>query len=499
MRPVAQLVSGNLSRIVERWAQASPAKCALHYQGAALSYAALWQRIEAATATLAHRHAVGPGERIAYLGLNHPDFVVMLMALARLGAIAVPLNFRLAAAELAAILEHSGACILFSDGAMRALADEAAGLCGVRVEPASALCDAGGHPARLPLAGHDDADVLLVYSSGTTGRPKGAPHSQANLLWNIEAAIAAQDITAEDHVLSALPMFHVGGLCIQLLPVLAAGGSATLHARFDAGAWIGDVQLRRPSLSLLVPATLRAVLDHPDWGGADLSSLRLLATGSSIVPLSLINAVHARGVPVTQVYGATETGPVSIVLRAEDAVRKAGSAGKPALHVQARLVGADGSDCADGATGEIWLRGRNVVKGYWREAQHAAFENGWFHTGDLARRDEAGYYWVVGRSVDMIISGGENIYPAELESVLADCAHILEATVVGQDDARWGEVAVAVVVRKPGATLDEADVKQLFEGRLARYKHPRRVVFCDALPKTALGKVQKAELIRRLG
>ena len=496
----------NLSRIVEHWAGMLPAKCAIHFHGEDIAYAALWQRIEAATVTLAQRFAVQPGERIAYLGLNHPDFIVFLMALARLGAIAVPLNMRLAPAELAAILEHAGARLLLCDEAMHDAGSAAARAAQVVMESAIVLAAPAQHPARPAhengshqgFAGDDDMPVLLVYTSGTTGKPKGALHTQANLLWNIQAATASQDIVHQDHLLNSLPMFHVGGLCIQLLPVLAAGGTVTLHARFDPAAWIADVAARRPTLSLLVPATLKAILDHPAWPAADVSSLRFINTGSSSVPRSMIDAVHARGVPVSQVYGATETGPVSIVLRPEHAVAHAGSTGKAALHVEVRLVKADGNDAVADETGEIWIRGKNVVAGYWNDAHHPAFAGGWFRSGDLAYRDAAGFYWVVGRSKDMIISGGENIYPAELENVLADCAHILEAAVIGQDDAKWGEVAVAVIVKKPAATLDEAGVRQLFEGRLARFKHPRRVIFVETLPKTALGKVQKPVLKAQL-
>lgn len=493
----------NLSRIIERWAGATPAKCAIHFHGEDISYAALWQRIEAATETLAQRFAVQPGERIAYLGLNHPNFIVLLMALARLGAIAVPLNLRLAPAELAAILEHAGARLLLCDAAMHDAGAAAAAASCVTLDSSTVLAstvqgNSAKNRSHQGFAGDDENPVLLVYTSGTTGTPKGALHTQANLRWNIESAIAAQDISVNEHLLTSLPMFHAGGLCIQLLPVLAAGGSVTLHARFDPAAWINDVNTRRPTLSLLVPATLKAILDHPAWPAADLSSLRFINTGSSIVPRSMIDAVHARGVPVSQVYGATETGPVSIVLRPEHAFAQAGSTGKPALHVEVRLVKIDGSDAAIGETGEIWVRGKNVVAGYWNDPHHPAFANGWFHSGDLAYRDVDGFYWVVGRSKDMIISGGENIYPAELENVLADCQHILEAAVTGQTDTKWGEVAVAIIVKKPGATLDEAAVKQLFEGRLARFKHPRRVVFVEALPKTALGKVQKEALKKQI-
>jgi len=486
----------NLSRIIEHWAGMSPDKCAVQLHGTEVTYAQLWRRIQAATATLASRHGVREGERIAWLGLNHPDFIVFLMALARLGAIAMPLNMRLATPELAAILRQSGTRLLFRDEVFADAGSAAARAAGVATTGVATLIDddVPDAPDAALLAGSDDSPVMIVYTSGTTGAPKGALHTQANLLWNIASAIAAQDITAADHVLNALPMFHVGGLCIQTLPVLAAGGRVTLHARFDPGAWIADVSARRPSLSLLVPATLKAILAHPDWPAADLSSLRLLNTGSSTVPLSMIEAVQARGVPVSQVYGATETGPVSIVLRADDAFEHVGSTGKPAMHVEVRLVKADGREAATGETGEICIRGKNVVAGYWNDADDPAFVDGWFRSGDLAYRDPDGFYWVVGRSKDMIISGGENIYPAELENVLADCPDIVESAVIGQEDARWGEVAVAVVVRRPGSNLDEQEVIALFDGRLARYKHPRRVVFAESLPKTALGKVQKAAL-----
>ena len=487
----------NLSRIIEHWAAMAGAKCAIHHQGIDWTYAILWQRIDTATAVLANAYAVRAGERIAYLGLNHPDFIIFLMALARLGAIAVPLNFRLAAPELAAIMKQSGVRLLLCDAAMREPGELAAAKAGVPIDSTGRLARAGSDAAP-ELAGDDALAVLLVYTSGTTGKPKGAVHTQANLLWNIQSAIAAQDITSHDHLLNPLPMFHVGGLCIQMLPVLAAGGTVTLHARFDPGAWLADVEARRPTLSLLVPATLKAILDHPAWAETDQSSLRMINTGSSTIPLSMIEAVQARGVPVSQVYGATETGPVSIVLRVEDAFTRAGSTGKPALHVEVRLTRSDGTPVAPGETGEIRVRGKNVVAGYWNDPGNPSFEDGWFRSGDLAYVDPDGYYHVVGRSKDMIISGGENIYPAELENVLADCPLVLEAAVFGRADAKWGEVAVAVVVVKPGCVLDEAAVLGLFEGRLARFKHPRHVLFAEALPKTALGKVRKDVLKARL-
>jgi fatty-acyl-CoA synthase len=405
--------------------------------------------------------------------------LALLFAAARLGAILVPLNWRLTAAEHAAILRDCQPRVLYCDADHA----QAAGKLGI---PLGDWGDKGG----ASLQGADEDDLLIVYTSGTTGRPKGAVLQQRALLWNAYNSIHAHDLGQLDHVLTSLPMFHVGGLNNQTLPALVAGAQVTLHPRFDPGRWLRDVRERRPSLGLLVPAAMAAIIGHPEWGGSDLSSLRLVNTGSMIVPESLIHAFHARKVPVGQIYGSTETAPIATVLLREDAARKVGSAGKAAAHCEVRLV-----------EGEIWVRGPNVMRGYWNDPAATAAvltRDGWFRTGDLARVDAEGFFWIMGRSKDVIISGGENVYPAELENVLADCPQIAESAVIGIADAKWGEAACAIVVRKPGAELDAAGVLALFHERLARYKHPRRVVFVDSLPKNALGKVLKQELRKLL-
>jgi fatty-acyl-CoA synthase len=416
---------------------------------------------------------------MAWLGYNHPDMLVLLLAAARRGALLVPLNWRLTPAEHRGILEDCRPRWMFADAHF---AQAAQGL-GVPMGRLDAPSD-GGAP------GTDDDDLLVVYTSGTTGRPKGAVLAQSALLWNGYNSLHAHDLGQTDHVLSTLPMFHVGGLNNQTVPALLAGATVTLHKRFEPGRWLHDVQTCRPSLSLLVPAAMQAVIAHPDWARTELSSLRLLMTGSMVVPEFLIRAFHERGVPVGQIYGSTETSPIAVYLTREDAQRKVGSTGKPAPHCEVKLV-----------NGEICVRGPNLMRRYWNDPVATASvldAEGWFHTGDLARVDDEGFYWIMGRSKDVIISGGENIYPAELENVLADCPDIAESAVVGVADARWGEAACAVVVPRPGVRLDEAAVLALFRERLARYKHPRRVVFMDVLPKNALGKVQKQELKRRL-
>ena len=494
----------NFGRTITTWALQRPEEPAIHFEGETVSYGELERRILVAVDQMA-AHGVQPGDRVAYLGLNHPLMLVMLFALCRLGAIFEPLNFRLSPAEHARQLLDSMPTLLFHD---RAFGEHLQAVGGGATLPPLLATEAlwtatgtEGAPARLPpQPGRIDDDALLVYTSGTSGEPKGVLLTQNALLFNCINSIHAHDLDCKDHGLIVLPLFHVGGLNIMLLPLLYVGARVTLHPRFDARLMLRDIEALRPTLLLLVPATIAATIAEPAWPQTDLSSLRMINTGSSVVPLSLIDAWHRRGIPVGQVYGATETCPIAIYLRAEDARRKAGSAGRAAMHCEVDLVDADGEPVAQGETGEIRVRGPSVMRGYFGqpEASAAAIEDGWYRTGDLARQDEEGFYWVVGRSRDMIISGGENIYPAELEALLADCPAIVDASVVGMPDERWGEVPVAVVIRRSPEAIDEAGVVALFDGRLARYKRPRQVVFVEDLPRTALGKVQKSELAARL-
>jgi fatty-acyl-CoA synthase len=435
--------------------------------------AALIERLARDEAAALSRLGVRAGDAVGWLGLNHPRALALLRACERLGARYVPLNWRLAAPELAGIATPAGLRLLLHDEAMAALAEQ------VRV---LAPCP------RPSVPGHRDGDLMLVYTSGTTGDPKGAVHTASAMRANVDAAIEAQGLNASTRCLAVLPLFHVGGLCIQVLPTLAAGGLVRLHARFDAGAWLRDVAAWRPTASLLVPAVMRALIEHPDWPRADLSSLAFVNSGSSIVPRALIDAFHARGVPVAQVYGATETGPVTLVLRPEEAMAHVGSVGRPARGVQVRLV-----------AGEVQVRAPNLARGYHRIDRDPAFaEDGWFRTGDLATVDGDGFHTIVGRVKELIISGGENIHPAEIEAVALDDPAVAEAAAVGVADVRWGEVPVLALVACEGAAIDEARLVAAFEARLARFKHPRRIVVLSALPKTALGKVQRSRLVERL-
>jgi fatty-acyl-CoA synthase len=502
------------SKLAQRFwelAQIQPKKLAIRFgmpgQTEDFDFAKFWRRVERVTGHLQVTHGLKSGQRVAWLGLNHELQLVTLVACARLGLIFMPLNFRLAVAELKMVLQDAKPSILIHDelhaNAVVSLAIDVPQSCHLE----SLIATASAKNLALPAV-DDCADVLLVYTSGTTGLPKGAVHTQAGLLANAKASDEAHAFKPIDIVLSTLPMFHVGGLCIQTLPALLAGVSVHLQPRFDASAWLKSVSqgelVQRPTLSLLVPATMRAVLDHAEWPSVDLQSLRGIMAGSSTLPEAYLEKFHQRGVPVGQIYGTTETGPVSVILKFQDAVQRIGFAGWPHANLELQIRDSEEQVVKSGVTGEVCVRGANVMRGYWLAASQAAGEglkDGWFHTGDMGYLDANGCLQIVGRNKDMIISGGENIYPAEIENALATFPGLLECAVVGLPDERWGEVPVLALVRAltaEGRQLSETAVKAHLEAKIARFKLPRRVVFREELPKSALGKVQKPILQQQL-
>ncbi len=482
----------NLAGWIDRHAAFTPGKCAIRFGGKDWSYEDLRVRILRIANEL-RGLGVTRSDAVAYLGLNHPDMLALLFACARLGAMLAPLNWRLAPPEHARMLAACPPKLLFFEEAFEGHLG-ATGFRGQTRKLSDILRTADSDP--FPDIGDENSPVLLCYTSGSTGAPKGAVLTQRALVWNAVNSAHMHDLTSADRVLTTLPMFHVGGLNIQTTPALHAGATVVLHPKFDPGTALDAIERERITLAVLVPAQLEALMALPRWKTSDLSSLRMITTGSTIVTEAFVRRVNARGVPCVQVYGATETCPIATYVRAEDAERKAGSAGAPALHCEVKVVDDAGRELPAGADGEILVRGPNVAAGYWNAPAESAqaFRDGWYRSGDLGHFDADGHLTVVSRKKDMIISGGENIYPAELENVLAECPAIAEACVVGAPDERWGETVVAAVVLKPGARMSEAEVMALFEGRIARYKHPREVRFLAQLPRSALGKVCKDEV-----
>ena len=506
----------NVSDWIVRHAEQTPDKPAIRFPGRELSYAQLAALVEELAAALAAK-GVGRGGCAAYLGYNSPEMLALLFACARLGALFMPLNWRLAAPEHGTMLADCTPKVLFveapfvaqTEGLRASLGETLNGVTLVSMgEPQRGWL---AYPEFLSAAKRtaprdpevDDASPLLIcYTSGTTGRPKGVLLTQAALAANAANSADMHDLVASDRILTTLPLFHVGGLNILTTPALAVGASVVLHPKFDPEASLAAIERERITLTVLVPAQLDMLIAHPRWRSADLSSLRMISTGSSIVPERLIRALRERGVPMVQVYGATETCPIATYQKLADVERKPGSAGRPAPGCEVRVAGdSGGDDLAPGITGEILVRGPNVMIGYWRAPQATAevLRDGWFRSGDMGHWDEDGYLFVDGRRKEMIISGGENIYPAEIENVLIECQDIAEATVVGRPDPRWGEVVVAVVVPRSGADLSRERVLGLFEGRIARFKHPKEVLFVGEMPKTALGKVRKEDVRSLVG
>jgi fatty-acyl-CoA synthase len=494
----------DLSSLIDRNAAFAPDKPAIRFGRNTLTYSAFASRIAAAARTLKSELGVARGDRVAILSLNHPDYLVLLYACARLGAMLVPLNWRLAVPEQVFILQDASVKVLIVEKDFAAVVEPLkqalpdVRIVGLDFAPTfDELLTSGSGDGRNP---HVDlsAPLLIVYTSGTTGRPKGAVLRQEALLWNAVMSQHMHDMTAADHVLTVLPLFHVGGLNIQTTPALQLGATVTLHPRFTPDATLDALASDKPTLTVLVPATMQAVIEHPRWSETEITSLRALTTGSTQVPPGLVDGFTARGVPVLQVYGSTETCPVAVYTRA-GGDQRAGSTGLPGLVCEARVVDDAAAEVAPGVAGEVVVRGPSVFFEYWGNAAATVdtLRDGWYHSGDIGMRDADGHFFIHDRKKNMIISGGENIYPAEVERVLVAHPDVAEAAVIGQPDAKWQEVPVAYVVRRSGCACDSRALEAHLLAQLARFKVPREYVFVDGLPRNAMGKVQHFALRER--
>jgi len=494
----------NISDWIVRHATFVPDKPAIRFDGRDISYRAFAQAISDIAAVLHHKLGIERGDRVCYLGFNHPDQLALLFACARIGAILSPLNWRLEAGELRHLCDKLRPSAFFAQPEFLETAREA---CTGRELGNVVLGKSAGNWAGLetlvddtasPMpdnAGYDDP-ALICWTSGTTGEPKGAVLTQNALFYNALNSQHMHDMRADDVLLNTLPMFHVGGLNVYTLPALHRGATVMFDAMFDVDATFDAIAAGAVTLLVLVPTQIVAMRESKRWRTCDFSPLRTVTTGSTLIPDSVVAAIHEKGTPIIQVYGSTETAPLASYLMAGDSAGHASSAGKPALHAQVRIAGDDGDDATDGVVGEVLVRGPNVMREYWEapEATAAALRDGWFATGDIGHFDADGFLHIDDRKKDMIITGGENVFPAELENLLAGVDDIREAAVVGEPDDYWGERVVAVIVPAQADGLSEGDVQALFKGRIARYKIPRRVVFADALPRNAMGKVVKEEV-----
>jgi fatty-acyl-CoA synthase len=492
-----------LGRWVGDRAVGTPGRTAIDAPAGTLTYAELADR-SAALADGLRAAGLRRGDLVATLTANSADHVVVFFACAQAGLVLTPLNGRLAAAELAYQLADAAPALLLTDAERVALAAEAVALAGTK--PGRALLGAGGVESGVPDLGRppasredvrDDDPLLCVYTSGTTGRPKGALLTHANCFWTNLSLSRTAGMSGEDVVLAVLPQFHVGGWNVQPLLALWCGATVVLEPAFDPGRALELIQRHRVTTMMGVPATYLFLAEHPGFAAADLSSLSLAIVGGAPMPEALLRIWQDRGVRLAQGYGLTEAAPNVLCVPPEEAARRRGWAGKPYPHVDVALADVDTGALLDGpAYGELLVAGPNVFAGYRGRPEEtaSALRGGWLHTGDIAERDAEGYYRIRDRRGDMYVSGGENVYPAEVEAALHEHPAIAEAAVVGTPDARWGEVGLAVVVRRGGAELDENAVIDHCRARLAGFKVPRAVCFVDALPRSAIGKLDKSRL-----
>ncbi len=459
-------------------------------------------------------HALGglglaKGDRLAILSYNSLEFVEVILAAAKLGLMLVPLNWRLTASELGFILSDSGARALVFDPELEELAGEL--IQAASLENLVALGSRevlGARPYEELLRGQSeeeprlddppglDTPHIIMYTAGTTGKPKGAVLSQGASFWNALNLQLDLELTAADRDLLVLPMFHIGGIGLFTLPVLYVGGTVVIQRVFDPVETLRLLEQEDITLFFGVPAIFLFLIQHPQFRAQAFDKVRVVMSGGAPLPASLVKQYHQAGIILQQGFGMSEAAPSIATLGKERALAKAGSIGRPLFHLEVRIVDEADQPLGPGEVGELLIRGPNLMQGYWNrpQANQEAFVDGWFRTGDLARMDEDGDLFIVDRKKDMFISGGENVYPAEVEEAIYELEQVAEAALVGVPDDKWGEAGRAFVVVKEGASLSEAELLAHLKKRLAKYKIPKSVVFMDTLPRNAAGKVLKKVL-----
>ncbi|MFA0961199.1 class I adenylate-forming enzyme family protein [Roseivirga sp. BDSF3-8] len=487
---------------IERWTDYLPEKIAVkeYGNGRTLTYKELNQKGARAASFLTQHLGLTKGSRIAMLADFSLEYAILLSAAQKTGIVLVPLNYRLATRELAYMLDDCTPGLFMVDDHYLPLLEGHESLGKIRhvMKPDTflqAIEETPGVPfPPAPIA--EDDPLLILYTSGTTGFPKGALYTHGMAFWNSINTATRLDITSADHTLVCMPPFHTGGWNVLFTPFLHHGASVTLMKKFDAAGVLNTLEQEKATLFMAVPTMLKMMSDDPAFDHVSLQSIRYFIVGGEPLPIPTIERWHNKGVLIRQGYGLTEVGPNVTSLHHSDAVRKKGSIGKPNFYVDYRVVADDGTDCSPSQAGELWLKGPMVTPGYWQNpsATAAALQDGWFKTGDVVQVDPEGYIYIVDRKKNMYISGGENVYPAEVEHFLRTHPHVEEVAVVGVPDPKWGETGKVFIALKEGAMLTGQEVIQFCNGKLAKYKVPKHVVFMDELPKNAAGKIARKEL-----
>lgn len=491
---------------IAKWALYSPEQVAVKEfeSGKSLTYYDLHRLANRLSHALTHTYGLESGDRIAVLADNCLEYILLFASAQKTGIVIVPLNYRLSPPEIHYMLENASPRLLICEEKYTDLVSSFPGrehhLAEWPLEQLAAFCSPVIHTEAevfFPsVAIEEDHPAFILYTSGTTGFPKGAIYSHKMLFWNSINTAISLVVNSQSRTVNCMPPFHTGGWNVLTTPFLHHGGYVCLMKKFEPADLLRALQEEKPTLFMGVPTMLKMLAERPEFESADLSSLLYIIVGGEPMPVPLIETWHAKGIFIRQGFGMTEVGPNLTSLHQRDAVRKKGSIGRPNFYVEIRIVQPDGNEVSTGESGELLFRGPMVTPGYWQnpEATREAIRDGWYHSGDMVRMDEEGYLYVVDRIKNMFISGGENVYPAEIERILLTHPEVAAAAVIGIPDTRWGESGKAFVVRIPGSGLDELGLRAFCTAQMARYKVPKEFVFLEVLPVSPTGKINRLAL-----
>lgn len=491
---------------LNKWAKYTPNRMFLreHQRNILWSYSDFNNRTNALAAYLIDQYKIKKGDRIAIYSKNKSEHVILFLACIKIGAMLVPLNFRLMPRELDILINDAEPKLFFYDEEFSSHIPKLSSLTKVSVvNPLTEISkfllenNIKSNFVSKDIFSENDP-IMILYTAGTTGLSKGVIITHKMLFWNSINTGLRLDLHSSDHTQSFAPFFHTGGWNVLFTPFLHHGASHTLLTQFDADLILQLMEKEKATILFGVPTMLQMMADSPYFNKVDLSSVRYAIVGGAPMPIPLINIWHKKGVFIRQGFGLTEVGPNCFSLHQDDAIRKKGSIGFPNFYIDAKIMRDDKTECAVNEVGELWLKSPVVTPGYWRneKATTESITDGWFHTGDLVKQDEEGYFYVVDRKKNMFISGGENVFPAEIESFLYTNQKIKEVAVIGVEDERWGEVGKAYIVLKDNYSANENEIIEFCKGNLAKYKIPKYIEFLEELPKSEAGKIDKKKLLQ---
>ena len=492
----------NLYKYILNHAEKHPNDTAIIFEKKKLSYIELLNNINYISEYITKTLKAKKGDRIAILSFNRIEFITLFYACAKLGTILVPINWRLTSFEITHIIKNVGAKYLFIESVFNEISKILLSkilnliIIGMDFTPSSKKTIKTAQKSISKTANTKcntdfDSPMLIVYTSGTTGQPKGATLNQKAIYYNILNSITMHNFNKLDHILTVIPLFHVGGLNIQTIPALHIGATVTLHKKFETEHIFSALKKNIHTFTVFVPTILETLLQDKNWNPSVFTSLKAITTGSTIVPTDLIKTYEDNKIPIIQVYGSTETAPIAICQKISEKRTPFGNAGKAAKYNKAKIFNEKYQETENNIIGEIGIKGSNLFSYYWKDKHKTknAFINGWFMTGDFGKKDNNHQFYILGRKENVIISGGENIYPAEIEQALNKENHILESAILGISDIKWQEIPIAFIIVKNKSSFNISKCIQHLRIKLANYKIPKSFFYVDKIPKNALGKI----------